>query len=107
MLDEDSKEGEGGNSEDAYRFGHIPKQVLTQILRASKASAELIQPARYLKCTHCDANKSTPKTSKVSLPQPYEFNHTVGVDVLSVHDIDGTKTIDEVHEQIIDVLHLS
>ena len=40
-------------------------------------------------CEDCDVDKAKVQTSKVGPPKPYEFNHTIGVDVFDLHDYDG------------------
>ena len=72
-------------------FGHAPRTVLEQILRASKASADMRNAAKYFKCTACMNNAKLPQRSKTTLPKPYTFNHCVGVDVFELHDYEGAR----------------
>ena len=72
------------------QFGHAPRSVLKQLLRASKMPKEYIDACKHFSCPHCNVNESNPQTQKVSLPGNYEFNHTVGIDVLTLHDCEGT-----------------
>ena len=72
------------------QFGHCPKTVLVEILKNSKADESFIRAAKHFSCDDCSVTQKLPKqTSKVSVPKPYEFNHTVGVDVNTVHDHEG------------------
>ena len=72
-------------------FGHCPRIVLEQILRSSKSSKEMLNAAKYFKCTACTNNARLPQTSKTTLPKPYVFNDTVGVDVFELHDYEGER----------------
>ena len=65
------------------QFVHKLNEPLFEILKASNAPAEYLEAAKYLRCADCDRKKILPtQTTKVSMPPPYEFNHTLGVDVL-------------------------
>mgnify|MGYP000190793998 FL=1 len=72
------------------QFGHKQKGPLIEILKASRAPEEYIEAAKHFRCPDCDRKLHLPKqTSKVSLPPPYVFNHTVGVDVNYLADAGG------------------
>ena len=71
-------------------FKHLPKLALVQMLRAAKAPKEYIDAARSHRCDVCDSTKPPARSSKVSMPKPYTFNHEVGIDVLEVKDASGT-----------------
>ena len=63
-------------------FGHCPNSVLIEILKNAKADEEYIKAAKHYRCDDCAITKKLPKqTSKVSLPKPYEFNHTIGLGI--------------------------
>ena len=52
---------------------------------------EMLNAAKYFKCTACTNNARLPQRSKTTLPKPYVFNHTVGVDVFELHDYEGER----------------
>jgi hypothetical protein len=66
--------------------------VLIEVLKGAKADPEYIAAARHFRCEDCSVVQKLPKqTSKVSAPKPYEFNHTVGVDVNNIIDTEGSS----------------
>ena len=73
------------------QFGHKLKGPLIEILKMAKCPKEYIDAAKYLRCPDCEKKLKLPKqTSKVGLPPPYVFNHTLGLDVNYLPDADGT-----------------
>ena len=72
-------------------WGHLNHTVLKKILKAAKAPQEYLDAVDAHLCHGCVANApKAPQTTKVGPPRhPYEFNHTVGVDVFDLHDDDG------------------
>ena len=71
-------------------WGHMPVQVMIQILKLAKSPKEYIDAAMKLKCKACDMTKPNPIRSKASAPHlNYAFNHTLGIDVFDLHDYDG------------------
>ena len=67
-------------------FGHCPKGPFLEILKASRAPSEYIEAAKHMRCNSCEYTDALPKRSnKVSLPRPYIFNHTVGIDINFTH----------------------
>ena len=73
------------------QFGHVPKQVMINLLRAAKARKEFIDAVRLHRCETCEKTAPKKPTHKVlvSLPGEYSFNHTLGIDVLEVVDAEG------------------
>ena len=63
--------------------------MLRKILKAAKAPQEYLDAVDAHLCKDCDVDKAKVQTSKVGPPKPYEFNHTIGVDVFDLHDYDG------------------
>ena len=59
------------------------------MLRASKADKTYIEAAKTYRCDTCEQTKRKPRTHKVSMPKPYEFNHEVGMDVVDIKDAAG------------------
>ena len=74
------------------QFGHVPNAVLKDLLRAAKCPDEYVQACEHFKCDHCTRTKKLPKqTSKVSMPKPYVFNHSLGIDVNFIKDYGGKE----------------
>ena len=71
------------------QFGHVPKQVMINLLRAAKVRKEFIDAVRLHRCETCEKTSPKKPTHKVSLPGEYSFNHTLGIDVLEVVDAEG------------------
>ena len=71
------------------QFGHIPKQVMINFLRAAKVRKEIIDAVRLHRCETCEKTAPKKPTHKVSLPGEYTFNHTLGIDVFEVMDSEG------------------
>ena len=72
-------------------MSHKPKEVMIQVPRGAGASDELINAAKVFKCETCRVSDEGTKTHPVSAPPPYEFNHTVSVDVFETADSTGQK----------------
>ena len=72
-------------------MSHKPKEVMIQVLRGAGASDEFINAAKVFKCETCRVSDEGTKTHPVSAPPPYEFNHTVSVDVFETADSTGQK----------------
>ena len=60
-------------------MGHKLKEV-----HGSGALAKLIDAAKIFKCETCRVSDENTRTHLVTASSPYEFNHTVAVDVLAV-----------------------
>ena len=72
------------------QFGHVKKAPFMEILKAAKCPPEYMEAAKHFRCKDCEyASKLPTQTAKVSLPRPYEFNHTIGMDVNYIHDYAG------------------
>ena len=72
-------------------MNHKPKEVLVQVLRGAGASEELVNAAKIFQCESCRVSEEKTRTHPVSAPPPYEFNHTVSVDVFETADYTGHK----------------
>jgi hypothetical protein len=71
-------------------FGHKPKEPLIELMKAARCPEDYIKAARFFRCPDCDRTKHLPyQTSKASLPPPYEFNHSIGIDINYLADADG------------------
>ena len=71
-------------------WGHVSKTMLRKMLKAAKAPQEYLDAVDCRLCSDCAVDAPKAQTSKVGPPRPYEFNHTVGVDVFDLHDYEGT-----------------
>ena len=75
-------------------MNHKPKEVLVllvQVLRGAGAFEELVNAAKIFQCESCRVSDEKTRTHPVSAPPPYEFNHTVSVDVFETADYTGHK----------------
>ena len=71
-------------------FGHCRNEVLREILKGAKADPKLIEGCKFLRCEDCSRTQKVPKqTNKVSLPKPFEFNHTIGIGICYLTDDSG------------------
>jgi len=70
-------------------WGHIPRPVLKQILKASKAPPEFLEAVDNMRCETCVLTAKPKQTNKVGPPKPYIFNKEVGIDVFDLHDYEG------------------
>ena len=70
-------------------FGHVPKSVMVNLVRAAKVSKEFVDAVKLHRCETCEKTSAKKPTHKVTLPSDYTFNHTLGIDVLELTDITG------------------
>ena len=70
------------------QFGHCPKKVLTNLLRAAKIDESYIEAAKLHRCSECEDAQPRRNARTVSLPEWYTINRALGIDVL---DARGTK----------------
>ena len=71
--------------------GHRSNARLARALLISGAPPEVVQCAKHLKCSIC-AEKQKPKTRQpASLPVPKDVSDQVHIDLMEVHDGNGTK----------------
>ena len=73
------------------QFGHAPRKVLLNLLRAAKVDPQYLDGLRLLRCNECEENAPRRSAHSTSLPENYVFNHTLGIDLLEVTDATGTK----------------
>ena len=59
------------------QFGHCPKHVLIQILKASKAPKEYLDAVSFFRCESCELNKPEPQTHTKLQFQSHTFSTTV------------------------------
>ena len=73
------------------QFGHIPPKVLANLLRAARVDPEYIKGVKLLRCNECEESAPRRAAHKVSLPEKFVFNHSIGIDVFELLDAEGTK----------------
>ena len=67
------------------------KKVLLNLLRSARVSKQYIDAVKYFRCVECEENAPRRTGHKTSLPNRYEFNYALGIDVLEILDADGAK----------------
>ena len=72
------------------QFGHVPQKVLLNLLRSARVSKQYIA-VKYFRCIECEESAPRRNGHKMSLPNRYEFNYALGIDVLEILDTDGAK----------------
>ena len=73
------------------QFGHVPQKVLLNLLRSARVSKQYIDAVKYFRCVECEESAPPRTGHKTSLPNRYEFNYALGIDVLEILDADGAK----------------
>ena len=73
------------------QFGHPTPATLKNILKAGRASPELIEAARLVRCQACEDSAKPPRDHPVGSHFNYEFNSMLGFDVLEMRDHAGGK----------------
>ena len=72
-------------------FGHVPKSVMINLVRAAKVRKEFVDAVKLHRCETCEKTSPKKPTHKVTLPSDYTFNHTLGIDLLELTDVTGQK----------------
>ena len=72
------------------QLGHVPQKVLLNLLRSARVSKEYIDEVKYFRCIECEETAPRRSGHKTSLPNRYEFNYALGIDV-EILDADGAK----------------
>ena len=73
------------------QFGHCPRNVMTNLLKAAKVDKAYIDAVKLHRCTACEDNAPKTKTHKTSLPYEYRFGANLGIDLLELKDSVGHK----------------
>ena len=73
------------------QFGHVPQKILLNLLRSARVSKEYIDAVKYFRCTECEEAAPRRTGHETSMPNRYEFNYALGIDVLEILDADGAK----------------
>ena len=73
-----------------HQFGHVPRKVLINLLRAAKAHEDFVKALRLLRCQTCEdtSQKARPNCDGI-IGSITPCN--MGIDVFEVIDIDGAK----------------
>ena len=61
------------------------------LLRSARVSKQYIDAVKYLRCVECEEPAPRRTGHKTPLPNRYEFNYALGIDVLEILDADGAK----------------
>ena len=64
------------------QFGHVPQKVLLNLLRSARVSKQYIDAVKYFRCVECEESAPRRTGHKTSLPNRYEFNYALCIDVL-------------------------
>ena len=73
------------------QFGHCPRNVMTNLLKAAKVDKAYIDAVKLHRCTACEDTAPKTKTHKTSLPYEYRFGANLGIDLLELKDSVGHK----------------
>ena len=73
------------------QFGHVPHKVLLNLERSARVSKEYLDAVKYFRCIECEETAPRRTGHKTSMPNRYEFNYALGIDVLEILDADGAK----------------
>ena len=75
------------------QFGHPTPQTLKNILKAGKASPELQEAARLVRCQECEDTAQKPRNHPVGGGSSftYDFNEMISFDALEIRDHAGQK----------------
>ena len=61
------------------------------MFRSARVSKEYIDAVKYFRCIECEETAPRCTGHKTSMPNRYEFNYALGIDVLEILDADGAK----------------
>ena len=73
------------------QFGHPTPATLKNILKAGRASPELIEAARLVRCQACEDSAKPPRDHPVGSHFNFGFNSVLGFDVPEMRDHLGNK----------------
>ena len=73
------------------QFGHVPIEVMTNMLRAAKVDSSYIKAAQIHRCAACENIAPMKATHETTIPPEYKFNHTLGIDLFEISDVQGNK----------------
>ena len=73
------------------QFGHVPQNVLLNLSRSARLSKEYLDAVKYFRCIECEEAAPRRTGRKTLMPNRYEFNYALGIDVLEILEADGAK----------------
>ena len=78
------------------QFGHPTPATLKNILKAGRASPELIEAARLVRCQACEDTAKPPRDHPVGSHFNYELNSMLGFDVFGNEGSFGEQVLSDV-----------
>ena len=64
------------------QFGHVKKGPFMEILKATKWPPKYLEATKHYRCKNFEYTEKRPfQHNNVSMPRPYVFNHTTGMDI--------------------------
>ena len=73
------------------QFERTSPKVLANLLRAARVDPEFIKGVKLLRFNDCEESAPRRTAHKVSLPEKFVFNHSIGIDVFELLEGQGTK----------------
>ena len=67
------------------------RKVLLNLLRSARVSKQYLAAVKYFLCVECEESAPRRTGHETSIPNRYEFNYALGIDVPEILDADGTK----------------
>ena len=65
---------------------HATKPQLQRMLRHANAPAEVVKGVKYFRCSACESKMEEARPPITKVPNPYTFNHIVGLDAFELKD---------------------
>ena len=75
------------------QMGHPGSHKLVRVLKLAKASPQVLDIARHLKCSTCQRQQRLAPQRRSAMPPPPEFNQVVGIGIFNIKSPDGSKNI--------------
>ena len=73
-------------------LGHPSNNDFARTLKLGNAKPEVVRwVKRHFKCDDCEANKRPKAKRPAAIPRSYRFNHVVGVDLVTVKNLEGER----------------
>ena len=73
------------------QFGHCPKGVMVNLLRAARVHKSYVDAVQYHRCSACESTAPRPRQHKTALSYEFRFGANLGCDLLEVTDAAGHK----------------
>ena len=71
--------------------GHAPPSATQRLLRTAGADAQAIRGLENFRCSVCEAKKVPDRPSPVKMPEEYNFNKAISLDVFVIKDAMNKK----------------